>query len=304
MSVALVTGGCGFVGSHLVRALLADGHTVRVVDDLSTGRRINAAGAEFHKGSVCEEDLLYHVMRGGVDTVYHLAAIASVPLSLEAPMEVHHANVTGTLAVLEAARSAGVRRVVFASSAGVYGDAGVPPEPLHEGIRHAPINPYAASKAAAEAYVLAYSRAGLLPGVALRFGNVYGPGQRADSPYCGVVARFCEAARTGQPARIYGDGEATRDFIYVGDVVQALMRAATADVAGRAINVGTGAGTTVRTLLGYVWQAHGLDWLPSVADPDRAGDIRYSVLDVAAMRHLLGVEPMGLADGLKLTAKG
>lgn len=299
MAIACVAGGAGFIGSALVRRLHAAGHTVRVLDDLSTGEKARVAGlCEFHKGDVCEDDLLYHVLRG-VEVVYHLAAIASVPRSLVDPMEVHRVNVTGTLTVLESARLAKVRRLVFASSASVYGDTDRLPTP--EDAPFAPRSPYAASKAAAESYVRAYAASGLLPTVALRFGNVYGPGQSvAGGGYSPVVPAFVAAAKARQPATFYGDGLQTRDFIALDDVVSALVASADKDkesgVAGEAINVGSGVATTLRDVWGLLAAGAAATYKPV-----RAGDLRHSLLDVRRMRERLGVEPMSLADGLRRT---
>jgi len=222
----LITGGAGFIGSHLVEALIERGERVRVLDDFSTGRRENLAAVADHiellEGDVADPEIAERAV-AGCDYVLHLAAIASVQASLKAPRHTHRVNVDGTLNVLDAAQRAGVRRVVFASSAAVYGDHTA--LPLREELPPRPLSPYAASKAVGEAYCCAFHASYSLPTVALRFFNVYGPRQDPASPYSGVISIFAARMARGECPVIYGDGKQTRDFVYVADVVRAMLLA-------------------------------------------------------------------------------
>ncbi|NPA26545.1 MAG: NAD-dependent epimerase/dehydratase family protein [Chloroflexi bacterium] len=297
----VVTGGAGFIGSHLVDALLAAGHEVRVVDDFSTGRLENLpqghAKLQVVRADVREFDAIRRAFEGA-ELVFHLAALVSVPQSVQTPQRAHAINTTGTLNVLEAARQAGARRVVLASSAAVYGE----PEtlPLHEGLLPRPLSPYASSKVANEADAHAYTASMGLEAIALRFFNVYGPRQRADNPYSGVIARFVEALRQGRAPTVFGDGHQTRDFIFVSDVVEALLRAADApaSAAGQAYNVCTGQAVSLLELLDVLYRHFPHAPRPKFGPP-RAGDIRHSRGDPTRAAQKLGFRArVSLEEGL------
>lgn len=303
MHTVLVTGGAGFIGSHLVEGLLARGVAVRVLDDFSTGRRDNLAAVQRHPdlrilhGDIRDAQTVARALEG-VQVVFHLAAFVSVPGSIEDPLTCVDINERGTAVVLEAARQAGVQRVVLASSAAVYGDH--TQQPLHEALPPRALSPYAASKVAGEALAQAYTRMGL-PTVALRFFNVYGPRQRPDSPYAAAVAVFVERLRRGQAPTIYGDGRQTRDFVFVADVVDALLAAAHAptDAAGRAYNVCTGQAVTLLDLLAELYRYFPKAPLPDFAPP-RPGDIRHSVGDPTLAAQVLRFRArVSLAQGLR-----
>src|SRR5262245_5055333 len=288
----LVTGGAGFIGSHLAEALTAAGKRVRVLDDLSTGLRANLAhirpGPELVEGDVADADAVDRAVRG-VTVVYHLAALASVQRSVEQPDDTHRVCATGTLRILESARRHGVRRVVYAGSASAYGvPAG---EVQSEADPLVPLSPYAAAKLAGELYCQAFAATYGLETVRLRFFNVFGPRQRADSPYSGVIALFTAALTGGRTPTVFGDGLQTRDFVSVKDVCQALMRAAdTPGVSGRVYNVGTGRGVNLLELIAAL---NKLLWTNVAAQhgPPRAGDVRHSRADVRRTRAELGYEP-------------
>ncbi len=300
---ALVTGGAGFIGSHLVEELLARDWRVRVLDDLSTGLASNLPSspptAELIQGDVADLDTVTRCLEG-VAVVFHLAALASVQLSVEAPAQTHRVCDLGTLRVLDAARRAGVRRVVYAGSSSAYGipagDVQTENEPVH------PLSPYAAAKLAGEMYCQAFATTYGLETVRLRFFNIFGPRQRADSPYSGVIALFTAALSAGRMPTIYGDGLQSRDFTYVSDVVQALLRAALApDVSGRVYNIGTGRGITLLELLDALNRLLGTSVTAQHA-PARAGDVRHSRADVSLARRELGYEPtVPFEDGLART---
>ena len=291
----LVTGGAGFIGSNLVRALLERGLAVRVLDNLSTGRRSNlddvAGDVELIVGSV---EHLATVGRAtqGVSRVFHEAAIPSVARSVEAPLASNESNVTGTLNVLIAARDAGVERVVYASSSSVYGDA--EQLPVTEEVPTRPLSPYAVSKLAGETYLGAFHASFGLPTVALRYFNVFGPQQDPESEYAAVVPRFATAALTGGPVTIYGDGEQSRDFTFIGDVVQANLLAAEApsEAWGRAFNVAYNERHSVNELLREIRAL-----VPDVSQPEpeyappRPGEIRDSQADNTAAMEVLGFKP-------------
>lgn len=302
---ALITGGAGFIGSHLAEALCRRGVRTVVLDDLSSGSLRNLppgeAHLEFQPGSVTDPDTVRRAL-AGCDRVFHLAALVSVPQSVAQPLESHRRNVLGTLEVLSAARAAGVRRVVLASSSAVYGDG---PEPRqHEALPPRPLSPYALQKYTAEQYARLFHALYGLETVALRFFNVFGPRQAADSPYSGVIARFCEAFLNGEPPRIYGDGRQSRDFVYVSDVVAALLAAAEAPAAraaGRVFNVGTGQSRTLLELVATLQRLTGRALEPRF-EPARAGDIRHSCPDLSATRAALGWEAaVSWEDGLAHT---
>jgi len=287
----LVTGGAGFIGSHLVEALVARGDRVRVLDDFSTGRWENLAPVrgrvEVLEGDVRDPAAVMRAVEGA-DVVAHLAAVASVQASLEDPAAVWAVNVDGTLNLLEAARAVGVRRFVFASSAAVYGDHD--DLPLREDLPPRPLSPYAASKVAGEALCRAYYASYALPTVVLRFFNVYGPRQDPHSPYSGVISIFVDRMRRGLPPVVYGDGRQTRDFVYVADVVEAVLRAAEREEAvGEVFNVAGGRQTSVLELIQVLNCLLNTRLEPSFALP-RVGEVRYSQADVRRAREKLGWE--------------
>jgi len=300
---ALVTGGAGFIGSHLVDALAGQGTRVTVIDNLTTGKRENlqeaGSGVAFHEGDIRDGVLLKRLI-ADVEVVFHQAAVVSVPLSVEQPLSSAAVNETGTLEVLEAARQAGCRRVVLASSSAVYGDD--PELPKRETMAFCPLSPYAVQKMTGEYYAGLYTRLYGLETACLRYFNVFGPRQDPSSPYSGVISIFMERAAAGRAPVIYGDGDQTRDFIYVQDVVKANLRAATEDgVAGKAFNIGSGNTITIRRLWQQVAELGGVALTPEYQDT-RDGDIRHSVADIAAARRYLGFRPeVPFEDGLAKT---
>ena len=304
MARYLVTGGAGFIGSHVVDALAARGDEVRVVDDLSTGRRDNLAG---HPGvELIEADLaerqVAELAVAGIDCAIHLAAIASVPCSVREPRRAHRANVEATHELLLAARDAGVRRVVLASSSSVYGESETLPK--HEGLPPAPLSPYALHKLIGEQYAALFSRLYGLETVALRFFNVFGPRQSPGSQYSGVISLFTAALLEGRAPTIYGDGEQTRDFTYVTDVARGVLQACSAPaIAGRAVNVGRGGRLSVNALCAALQRATGSCVEPRHAD-SRPGDVRHSQADVSLARELLGLAPaVAVEEGLRRTVE-
>ncbi len=301
--IALVTGGAGFIGSHLVSDLLDDGWRVRVLDDFSSGSPSNlcavADRVEIVQGDVRDEEAVASTATG-VDVIFHQAAIASVPRSIEAPQHTNDVNLGGTLRVLEAARVRRVRRVVFASSSAVYGNAG--PPPLRESDAADPISPYGVQKLAAEHYLRLYAELHRVETVALRYFNVYGERQSPRSDYAAVIPLFLSAAQAGQPLHVHGDGEQTRDFIYVKDVARANRLAADASGAsGGCFNVASGRGTRVNELVSVVTEAVGRE-LSVVSEAARPGDVRQSQADVEAARKALDFEPhIDLEVGIRRT---
>ena len=300
-----MTGGAGFIGSHLVRALLERGDAVRVLDNFSTGARRNLTGLEPDVEMIEGELRSYervHAATRGAEVVFHQGALPSVPRSLQDPLTTSAVNVEGTLNVLLAARDEGVRRVVFASSSSVYGNAGALPRV--ESAPPDPISPYAVAKLAAERYCVSFSRVyGHLETVCLRYFNVFGPRQDPSSQYAAVVPRFVAAVRDGREVPIYGNGEQSRDFTYVANVVDANLLAAEApDASGAVVNVATGAATSVNDLADMVGATLGLA-VEKAYLPPRAGDVRDSWADIAEARRLLGYEPrIDLQEGLERTA--
>lgn len=294
----LITGGAGFIGSHLADALLAQGFSVRVLDDLSTGKRENLDGrVELIVGDVADEAALRGAV-SGCQGVVHLAAIASVQASVEDPVGTHRANFIGTLNLCEAMRQEGIQRVLFASSAAVYGQNGEG-SAIDEDVVKAPLTPYAADKLASEYYLDFYRREhGLEPAI-FRFFNVYGPRQDPSSPYSGVISIFARRAEQGLPITVFGDGEQTRDFIYVGDLVKLLVTALLADeVAESAINVGLDQSTSLNQLLAEIGKLTG--GLPDITyRPARHGDIRHSRADNRRLLQRYRLDaPTPLAEGL------
>jgi UDP-glucose 4-epimerase len=277
----LITGGAGFIGSHLADALLADGHAVRILDDLSTGKRSNLPldnpRIELLQGDVADADLVRRAAQG-CKAVVHLAAVASVQASVEDPVRTHQSNFIGTLNVCEAMREAGIKRVVFASSAAVYGNNGEG-ESITEDTTKAPLTPYASDKLASEQYLDFYRRQHGLEPVVFRFFNIFGPRQDPSSPYSGVISIFAERIEKGLPITVFGDGEQTRDFFYVGDLVKLLVQALTQpQPAEGAINVGLNQATSLNQLLSNLSAVVGK--LPDVSYGEpRSGDIRHSRAD-------------------------
>jgi UDP-glucose 4-epimerase len=302
--LSLVTGGAGFIGSHLVETLTARGRRVRVFDDFSTGLRDNLThirpAPEIITGDVADPDAVARAV-AGAGVVYHLAALASVARSVEAPAVSHRACATGTVHVLDAARRAGIRRVVFAASSSAYGGLSNP-NGQTEDAPVQPLSPYAAAKLASELYCQAFAATYGLETVRVRFFNIFGPRQRADSPYSGVIALFIAAMTAGKTPTVHGDGLQSRDFTYVANAVQALMRAAdTPGVSGRVYNVGTGDSVTVLDLITALNRLLGTNIKPIHSEP-RAGDVRYSRADIRKVRQELGYDPdVTFADGLERT---
>jgi UDP-glucose 4-epimerase len=301
---ALVTGGAGFIGSHLVRALLERGDDVRVLDNFSTGRHRNLEGLEPHievmEGDLRSDEQVLAATRG-VEVVFHQAALPSVPRSVRDPRTTAAVNVQGTLNVLLAAMGEGVRRVVVASSSSIYGNSG--PLPRDEAATPDPVSPYAVSKLAAERYCVSFSRVYSLDTVALRYFNVYGQNQDPASQYAAVVPRFISAIQSGRPVEVYGDGRQSRDFTYVADVVAANLLASEAeDVNGAVINVASGRSTTVNALAEIIGELLGRE-VEKEHLPSRSGEVRRSWADVGEARRRLGYEPaFTLEEGLRLSA--
>ncbi len=302
----LVTGGAGFIGSHLVERLLGDGHAVRVLDNFSTGSRANLPFADRYGAAltVIEGDIrdVPTVARAlaGVGVVYHQAAMRSVPRSVEDPLGANEHNVTGTLNVLQAARQASVRRVVYASSSSVYGDR--PDLPKREDHPPAPISPYAVSKTAGEQYATVWSRLYGVETVGLRYFNVFGPRQDPASEYAAVIPRFILWALRGEPLQVHGDGAQSRDFTYVDNVVEANVLAGRVDgVGGEVFNVGCGARIS---LLDIVARLEGLlgRRFERQHTPARPGDVRHTLADIDKAKRLLGYSPVvGFDEGFRQT---
>jgi UDP-glucose 4-epimerase len=303
MRTVLVTGGAGFIGSHLAADLVAHAAAVRVFDNFATGKRENLTeihnNLEIITGDLRDEATVRRAV-AGAEVVFHHAAEISVPRSIADPRGTYEVNVAGTLNVLLAARDAGCRRVVFASSSAVYGDA--PAQPKHEAMLPAPLSPYASSKLAGEELCTVFARAYEVETVALRYFSVFGPRQDPRSPYAAVIPRFVDALLRGEPPTMYGDGEQTRDFIYVANVVEANLRAAEDPaVAGGVFNVASGSEVSLNEVLATLSHLLGVSIAP-VHEPDRAGDIRHSVADISAARDRLGYEVAVPFDaGLALT---
>lgn len=300
-SPVLVTGGAGFIGSNLVDLLLAQGYSVRVLDNLSTGKQANLPSdprVEFIKGDVADVQLVRRAVQG-CQAVVHLAAVASVQASVEDPVGTHQSNLVGTLNICEAMREAGIRRVVFASSAAVYGNNG-DGEAIDEETPKAPLTPYAADKLASEHYLDFYRRQHGLEPVVFRFFNIYGPRQDPSSPYSGVISIFTERALKRQPIIVFGDGEQTRDFLYVSDLVELLGQALKQEeIDVGAINVGLNRATSLNQLLAAIGDVVGE--LPPVSyQAARSGDIRHSRADNARLlqRYRLPNPVTGMREGL------
>ncbi len=302
MARYLVTGGAGFIGSHLVEELIRRGESVRIVDNFATGRRENLpapALAEIIEGDVADPAVARQAIQG-CEFVLHQAAIPSVPRSVADPYTSHKANVDGTLQVLLAARDARVRRLVFASSSSVYGDTRVLPK--REDMRPHPLSPYALQKLIGEQYCLVFTELYGLETVATRYFNVFGPRQQPGSPYSGVISLFIDALANGQPPTVYGDGKQTRDFTYVGDVVQGVLRCCEAPgVSGEVLNLANGGRISLMDLVRSLQIVMKTEIAPTFGPP-RAGDVRDSQADNFKARKLLGYEPaVSFEEGLRRT---
>ncbi|WP_068266606.1 NAD-dependent epimerase/dehydratase family protein [Janibacter limosus] len=297
----LITGGAGFVGSNLARMALSQGHQVKVIDDLSTGYRDNLDGldVDFVEGSINDRAQMDRAM-AGVDSVVHLAALGSVPRSIENPIATHEANVDGTLSVLESARAHGVGHVLFSSSSSVYGLNPAMPKQEREWVR--PMSPYAVSKLAAEQYVLAYGTAYGIDTLAFRFFNVYGPGQRAGHVYAAVIPVFIDALMKGEPLPINGDGSNSRDFTFVGTVCRVLLDAIERRVSNaEPVNLAFGTNTTLLELIDEIAEVS--HQVPEKLHREpRAGDVAHSQANNDSLRSLFpDVEPVSLTEGLTAT---
>jgi UDP-glucose 4-epimerase len=299
----LVTGGAGFIGSNTVDELVRRGHGVTVLDDLSAGKEANLEKVRqqitFIRGSITDREAVEKACRGA-DYVLHLAARTSVPRSVKQPLETNQINVDGTLNVLVAARDAGVRRVVFASSSSIYGDT--PTLPKHEGMPPAPISPYGVTKLVGELYGRVFHRTYGLDFVALRYFNVFGPRQDPGSPYSGVLSLFIAAMRNGGEPNVFGDGEQSRDFTFVQNVVAANIQACeTPGIGGRAFNLGTGGRYTLNYTLQLLEGFAGRQ-AKAKHGPPREGDIRDSQADISLAAQSFGYKPqVGFEAGLRKT---
>src|SRR5215813_6366450 len=302
--IALVTGGAGFIGSHIASALMASGARVRILDDLSTGHRENVeeigGDVEFIEGSVADEQLLNKAL-DGVELIFHEAAIPSVPRSVEAPRQTHIASVDGTFSLLVVARDHKVRRVVYAASSSAYGDQ--PTLPKSEQMLPDPLSPYAVAKLVGEYYCQVFTRVYGLETVSLRYFNVFGPRQDPGSQYSGVVSRFISSLLSNERPVIYGDGEQSRDFTYIDNVLFANLSAAEAqDVAGKVINVANGERITLNQLLFELKELTGKQDVTAEYLEPRVGDVRHSLADISMARQLLGYESkVDLREGLQRT---
>jgi UDP-glucose 4-epimerase len=306
LAKCLVTGAAGFIGRSIAAALLGRGEEVRGIDSFITGKQANLAGLdamEFIAGDLADPAACARAC-AGVEVVFHEAALASVPRSVADPVATNRNCVDATLNLLVAARSAGVRRVVYAGSSSAYGD--VPTQPKHEAMLPSPISPYAAAKLAGEHYMLAFTRVYGLETVVLRYFNVFGPYQDPTSHYSGVLAIFCRKMLANEQPTIYGDGEQSRDFTYIENVVHANLLAAAAPaekVSGRMMNVATGSRITLNETFAMLSELTGYSGQPAYAEP-RAGDIRDSLADIRLARELLGYAPLvDFREGLRRTVE-
>jgi nucleoside-diphosphate-sugar epimerase len=302
MPTYLVTGGAGFIGSHLTEELVRRGHTVRVADNLSTGHRRNLAhlaGVELIEGDLSDMAFATRAV-AGADYVLHQAAIPSVPRSVKDPIASNRANIDGTLNVLVAARDAGVKRLVFAGSSSEYGDT--PTLPKREDMPSSPLSPYALQKVMGTEYCRMFTRLYGFETVVIRYFNVFGPRQDPGSPYSGVISLFATALIDGRQPTIFGDGEQTRDFTYVANVVDGVLRACEApQAAGEAINVACGTRISLNELLRVMNTVVGTD-LQAIYKEARSGDVKDSQADITKARTLRGYTPLvGLEDGLRHT---
>ena len=304
MAHYLVTGGAGFIGSHLAEELVRRGHRVRVADSLVTGRRSNLdhiSGIEFLQGDLADLEFARQSVQD-VEFVLHQAAIPSVPRSVKDPITSNRANVDATLNVLVAARDADVRRLVFAGSSSAYGDT--PTLPKHEDMPNRPLSPYALQKVIGEQYLQLFTRLYGFETVSIRYFNVFGPRQDPSSPYSGVISVFATALLEGRAPTIFGDGEQTRDFTYIANVVNGVLRAVEAEGAnGEVINVATSGRISLNTLFESMRRLIGADVQPVYAEP-RTGDVRDSQADITKAKRILGYEPsVSFEEGLRRTVE-
>ena len=302
MANYLVTGGAGFIGSHLCHRLLADGHSVRVLDSLWSGKRGNLPpGVEFLEEDLRDQGALSRAVTD-MEFIFHEAAIASVTFSVEQPLVEQEVNVVGTLRLLEAARAAGVRRVVFAASAAAYGND--PTMPKREDMLPVPASPYGLSKVAGEYYCRVYGEVFGLETVCLRYFNIFGPRQDPSSPYSGVISIFTDRMLRGEAPTIFGDGEQSRDITYVEDVVEANLLATQArEATGQVYNIGCQRAITINDLVQHLNAAMGTDLQPEYAEA-HTGDVRVSIADITRAREALGYEPsVAFEDGLARTVE-
>ena len=306
MGQCLVTGGAGFIGSHMTRFLLGQGQKVRILDDFSTGRRENLEEIkdqiEIVEGTICSEDDVKKALEG-VELVFHLGAMPSVPTSVEQPVATNQANIYGTLNVLENARHQGVKRVVYAATSAVYGDD--PTLPKQEDMPPQPISPYALQKLAGEYYCGVYYKLYQLETVAMRYFNVFGPRQNPRSQYAAVIPKFIDRMLANRPPLIYGDGEQTRDFIYVEDVVRAnwLASQVEGEALGKAHNIAQGQQTDLNQLVEKLNGILGTSFTPEYTDPAK-GDVKHSVADITRAKENLKFTPeISLEEGLKRTVE-
>ncbi|HUO55924.1 MAG TPA: SDR family oxidoreductase [Candidatus Paceibacterota bacterium] len=301
--IVVVTGGAGFVGSHIVDALVERGARVRVIDDLSTGKIENLAHIieriEFVKDSILNDQALAAIFKDA-DVVYHEAAVPSVPKSLKDPLTSHEANATGTLKVLLNARDAKVKRVIYAGSSSYYGDT--PTLPKHEGMPPNPLSPYGLQKYVSEAYMQQFAKYFGMETIGLRYFNVYGPRQNPESEYAAVIPRFIKLMKHGQKPKVFGDGTATRGYTYISDAVAANMLAFDATgVSGEIFNVAGEGQTSVNELIALINKVLGTS-IEAEYTPNRPGDIKHSYADLTKSRRMLGYEPkVSLEEGLRLT---
>src|SRR5712691_2655271 len=302
--IALVTGGAGFIGSHIASALVASGARVRVIDDLSTGHRENLADipgeVDFVQGSLADDQSLQRALED-VELVFHEAAIPSVPRSVENPRETHTACVDATFSLLLASRDKKVRRIVYAASSSAYGDQ--PTLPKIESMLPEPLSPYAVAKLVGEQYCQVFTRVYGLETVSLRYFNVFGPRQDPSSQYSGVISRFISALLSGERPVIYGDGKQSRDFTYVDNVVEANLKAAeTTRGVGQIINIANGERVSLNQLLEQLKDLTGRREAVADYHEPRAGDVKHSLADISRARDFLGFEPrVDLRTGLQLT---
>lgn len=302
--IALVTGGAGFIGSHIAAALVASGAKVRIIDDFSTGYLENLAemggDVDLVKGSVADESALKRALED-VELVFHEAAIPSVPKSVEDPRQTHIASVDSTFSLLLASREKKVRRIIYAASSSAYGDQ--PTLPKVEDMLPEPLSPYAVAKLVGEYYSQVFTRVYGLETISLRYFNVFGPRQDPSSQYSGVISRFIAALLSNQAPVIYGDGEQSRDFTYISNVVEANLKAAeTSKGIGSIINIANGQQISLNELLQELMDLTGKSEIKADYQSARAGDVLHSVADISRARELLGFEPrVGLREGLQLT---
>jgi len=302
MSLYLVTGGAGFIGSHLAEELTRRGERVRVADSFVTGKRKNLAhlpGVELVEGDLADLAVAQKAV-AGVDYVLHQAAIPSVPKSVDDPITSNRANIDATLNVLVAARDAKVKRVVYAGSSSAYGDT--PTLPKREDMPTAPLSPYALQKLVGEQYLKMFTDLYRLETVTIRYFNVFGPRQDPSSPYSGVISVFTRALLENRAPTIYGDGEQTRDFTYIANVVDGVLRACTANASGMVLNVATGSRISLNELFRVLRGLTGRSAINPSYEPARAGDVRDSQADISKARQVLGYEPLvALEEGLRRT---